>query len=263
MAAFDRVLAKYDWAKTHVDDFEAAVDDFRRSNPHTIGREDNVKTGQARFYVRQVPAIPNELAFMLGDVLHNLRSTLDHLAYSLVVAAGGKPNRCTSFPIGELAKDFKGLAKRNVPDLREACYNILDRIQPYKGGMGHQLWQLHKLDIVDKHRLLLTVSSVPVGRSMTPSERDGFRTRKTILGEYGFAARQMVSATANPISVPMQVGYELGSFPVFDVDENVGFEFYIAIYEPNIIEGMPTLLFLRGLASEIQAIINSFEPCLS
>src|ERR1035437_3291653 len=118
MTAFERVQAKYDWAKKRVDDFEAAVADFRRSNPHTIGREDNVETGQVRFYVQQVPAIPNELAFTLGDALHNLRSTLDHLAYALVVAAGGTPNRYTSFPIGELDKDFKGLAKRNVPSLR-------------------------------------------------------------------------------------------------------------------------------------------------
>jgi hypothetical protein len=61
----------------------------------------------------------------------------------------------------------------------------------------------------------------------------------------------------------MQAGYELGVFPAADVGENMGFAFDVAINEPNILEGIPTFLFLRGLASEILTIINNFGPCLS
>jgi hypothetical protein len=263
MSTFARVRAKYDWAKKHVNEFEAAVEDFRRSNPHTIGREDSVETGQVRFYIQQVPVIPNELSFMLGDTLHNLRSTLDHLAHALVVTSGGTPNRDTSFPICVSANDFPELSRKNMPGLRKPCYDILDRIQPYKGGWGHKLWQLNKLDIIDKHRLLLTINTVPIGRRLTTRERAAFRARETRIGPNTFAALQMASAAENPISVPMQAGYELGVFPATDVDEKMGFAFGVAINEPNILEGIPTSLFLRGLASEIFTIINNFGPCLS
>jgi hypothetical protein len=222
MSAFARVLAKYNWAKRHVNGFEAAVENFRRSNPHTIGREDSVETGQVRFYVQQVPVIPDQLAFMLGDTLHNLRSTLDHLAHALVIASGGTPNRDTSFPICVSAKDFPERSRRNMPGLRKPCHDILDRIQPYKAGWGHKLWQLNELDVIDKHRLLLTISTVPIGRSMTPRERAAFRARETRIGPHTFAALQLVSAAENPISVPMLAGYELGVFPATDVDENMG-----------------------------------------
>jgi hypothetical protein len=260
MTAFSRVLAKYDWAQKHVNDFEAAVMNFWRSNPHTIGREDNVETGHVHFYVQQVPVIPDELAFMLGDTLHNLRSTLDHLAYALVIAAGGTPDRDTSFPICNCAKDFPGLSRRHIPRLPEPWYKILDRIEPYEGGRGHRLWQLNKLDIIDKHRLLLTISTVPTGRSMTPREHAAFRARKTFIGPHTFAALQLVSAEQKPLSVQMQAGYELGVFPATDVDESMGFAFDVAINEKDIAQGIPTFLFLRGLASEILTIINNSAP---
>jgi hypothetical protein len=181
MTAFNRVLEKHNWAKKHIEKFDSAFRDFRLATPHTIGREDNVETGQVRYYVKQVPAIPDELSFMLGDTLHSLRSTLDHLAYALVTAAGGKLNRQTSFPISDSANKYPSLVVKKVPGLRQPCYDILHSIQPWKGGLGHQLWQLHELDIVDKHRVLLTVSSVPVGRSMTTSEKSAFRSRKLLL----------------------------------------------------------------------------------
>ncbi len=263
LCAFDTVLAKYNWAKKHADHFESAVGDFRRSNPHTIGHEENVRTGQVRFYVASVPIIPDELAFMLGDALHNLRSTLDHLAYALVTIAGGKPDRGTSFPISSTAEAYRDSWPRKVPGLRQPCYKVLDRIQAYKDGVGHRLWQLHQLEIVDKHRLLLTIASVPVGRTMTPSERAAFEVRKTIIGPRAFAMRQYAFAASKPIQVPMQAGYELGTFQTSEVNENMGFAFDIAINEPNIVEGiMPTFIFLRGVGSEILRIINDFGPYL-
>jgi hypothetical protein len=262
MPDFGSVLAKYGWARKHVSGFEAAVEDFRRSNPHTIGRENSVETDQVRFCVQQVPVIPDELAFMLGDTLHSLRSTLDHLAYALVIAAGGTPNRDTSFPICKSAKNFPGLSRLKLPSLRQPCYSVLDGVQPCEGGWGHRIWQLHELDIVDKHRLLLQINTVPTGRSMTSSERAAFRAKETFIGPNTFAALQVVSAGQKPLSVPMEVGYELGVFPATDVDENMGFAFDLAINEPNIVQGIPTFLFLRQLASEILTIINNFGPCL-
>jgi hypothetical protein len=258
-----RVLTKYDWAQKHVDKLEIAIDKFRRTNPHTIRREDDFKSGQVTFYVEQVPVIPDDLALMLGDAIHNLRSTLDHMAHALVKASGGTTDQYTAFPIFDDSKGYSALSRGKVPGLREPCYEILDRIQPYKDGWGHLLWQLHRLDIVDKHRLLLTICTKPVGRTMTPSEKAAFVARKTMVGPHTFAAKQYVYAAANPLIIPMQAGYKLGSFAASEVDENMGFAFDMAINEPGIVEGMPSFLLLRNFSSEISRIISDFGPCLA
>ena len=65
------------------------------------------------------------------------------------------------------------MSRRNGGDIKSQprCMIEMDNMQPYKGGFGDWAWKLHQLDIVDKHRPLLTVATVPVARSMTASER--------------------------------------------------------------------------------------------
>jgi hypothetical protein len=61
-------------------------------------------------------------------VAHNLRSSLDHLAWQLVEANGGapsdKPGQQTAFPIRDVLPESPTDAN---------------------------LWHLHRLDIIDKH----------------------------------------------------------------------------------------------------------------
>jgi hypothetical protein len=257
MTALDRVLAKYNWAKQHVDKFEVAVDDFRRNNPYSIRRKNDVERGQVTFYVESVPAIPDALSFMLGDALHNLRSTLDHLASALVVAAGGTPDSHTCFPIFDTSKAYEDLSRSRVKGLGKYCLEELDRVQPYKGAWGHWAWQLHRLDIVDKHRLVLTVASVPVARTMTPSEKAAFDARKTLIGPNTFAAMQMAKAANSPIAAPVEAGHELGTFPLSEANQNMGFAFDIAINEPEIVGLVPTFILLRTYCSETMQVINN------
>lgn len=50
-------------------------------------------------YVDEVAEVPLTFSAIIGDVLYDLRSALDHLAWQLVIANGGTPNRDTAFPI--------------------------------------------------------------------------------------------------------------------------------------------------------------------
>ena len=44
--------------------------------------------------------------------------------------------------------------------------HIVDAIQPYSGGAGDPLWSLHKLDIEDKHRLLIAKKDLTYVRTI-------------------------------------------------------------------------------------------------
>src|SRR5437660_4307259 len=55
---------------------------------------------------------PLELSTMLGDVVHNTRSALGHLAWQLVLVNGRSPSTNTEFPIAESEKRYTGIAPR-------------------------------------------------------------------------------------------------------------------------------------------------------
>jgi hypothetical protein len=63
------------------------------------------------------------------------------------------------FPIGEDRDQYQKERGRKVRGLRQNAIDGIDALEPYKGGRGHQLWMLNKLDNTDKHRLLLTAGS--------------------------------------------------------------------------------------------------------
>jgi len=124
----------------------------------------------------QIVAPPIELAVVFGDALHNLRSSLDHLARLLVLADGKSPidrgHRATAFPILLTApKDPIDIA----PGLKGEARVLLEEVQPYRSDAPaeHPLWRLHELNNVDKHRLLnITALSGAGGVAFVPAPLD-------------------------------------------------------------------------------------------
>jgi hypothetical protein len=65
--------------------------------------------------------------------------------------------------------------------MRQEAIDAIDATKPYAGG-NDALWRIHKLNNVDKHRLLITVGSmvrsVDIGSDMTRRMRKAFPDRK-------------------------------------------------------------------------------------
>lgn len=108
---------------------------------------------------------PLRLSVLLGDMLHNLRSSLDHLAWQLVLANGGTPDKKTSFPIL--------LQRKNAPpeiagEISPKAAALVEHFQPYNNASGapgeDPLHVLGALNNIDKHRefniAVLNVSDV-------------------------------------------------------------------------------------------------------
>ena len=98
----------------------------------------------------------DRIRILVGDVLHNLRQSLDHLAHSISgIVRGEDPGERSAFPITDDPKAFPGLLGGNIgspnampPGLAAAFENV----QPYKGGYYPLLFALKKLHDRDKHR---------------------------------------------------------------------------------------------------------------
>jgi len=112
----------------------------------------------------------SRLAVEVGDCLYNLRSGLDHLAYVLAVRFTGEPlpqqiAEDSEFPIfGDERKGVPGngpslfkAAARKIAGIDPDAQAVIEGLQPYCLGVdfrSHQLWRLHELARVDRHRLL-------------------------------------------------------------------------------------------------------------
>ena len=76
-SGFDHVWLKLDRAKQHIDDLEATIIAFHRTNPYPLVTEDDPQTGKRMVKIGKGPApIPDAVPLILGDAVHAIRTRL-------------------------------------------------------------------------------------------------------------------------------------------------------------------------------------------
>jgi hypothetical protein len=102
-----------------------------------------------------------DIATITGDALHDLRAALDHLAQQLYLVGFGSASYRdqTSFQIAQTPKKFRAGLPGRVHGMRQDAIDAICALEPYVGGKGTDLWVLHRLNNIDKHRLIVTVGS--------------------------------------------------------------------------------------------------------
>jgi hypothetical protein len=148
--------AKLSRAYEHLESVKTELESYWSSTPFTLTREDDL--ANAHHVVTGRLKDPSERLYLLvGDFAHNLRSVLDHIVYSLITEATGNTptsNR-VQWPVLQVPDPKVFAAQVGAMDQNAA--GEIERLQPYRAAAGfktHPLWQLNKLDIVDKHRRL-------------------------------------------------------------------------------------------------------------
>lgn len=156
------VRLKIERADKHIMDLQTEIRNFIDSNPYEVASKRNPQTRQLIYYVARADPIPNTFAAITGDVLNNLRNSSDHLAQQLylVGTGGAKGYRDqTSFLIAETAKKFKAGLPGKLEGMRQDAIKEIRALEPCQGGQGADLWAFHRLNNIDKHRLIVTVGS--------------------------------------------------------------------------------------------------------
>lgn len=116
--------------------------------------------------------VPRRIGMMAADVIHNLRTSLDHVAWQLAGLGAGQ-HRGTTFPIFEDAADYADREPRALRGVPAEGRSTIERLQPYhiravQNGteaprdlsLNALLMVLGRLDNVDKHTVLLATHSV-------------------------------------------------------------------------------------------------------
>jgi hypothetical protein len=255
-SAYHQVLVKFDRAEEHVKEFDSRWNAFRKTNPYAIEPEIDPQTGNVSYRVIEINDVPLCFSAIAGDVFHNLRSALDHLAWNMVEASGSTPNSQTAFPIFNSATEYEAQAPGRVHGMRQLAVEAIDRIRPYKGG-NEFLWRLHRLNNIDKHRLLIAIGLGDFGHRMTPSQHEKW------LRDHPIEAAAMRNRGLGLVFHPrfptraLQAGDILLTVPAAEVDENMGFVVDVALNEPEVIEEVfPLYLVFRSLQSEVRIVID-------
>jgi hypothetical protein len=252
----DSARIKIERAKEHVRDLEALVLAFKSGNPYGVVPELDSNTGERVFRFRATQSIPAEISLRAGEVIQNLRSALDCVVWALVEANGAKPGRNTYFPIAENAQKYKTQSPRKVQGMCQAAIDAIGLTKPYKGGT-EALWQLHELNNIDKHRLLLAAG---IGFRVTVQQQFG---RAFMVGAAGRGSVLLpnpiviVDRTPSNAIFPVIDGTEIFTLPA-EPNVDPQFTFEVAFNEPPIIEGEPILPFLHQLTDLVSGIVESF-----
>ena len=110
----------------------------------------------------------DEWSVIFSDAIHQLRTTLDNLAWGLAHLGGATPRkpRAIQFPIVGSLEDWPSEAKR-IAELSAVARVAIESVQPFqRTGTGNSpeqdgLLLLSRLNNADKHRILLQPSISP------------------------------------------------------------------------------------------------------
>lgn len=108
-------------------------------------------------------APPARFSVIAGEIVHHLRSSLDHLVHGLVLENGGQPSRFNQFPICTTERAFKDACNRRQLDgISPAAKAVVASVQPFTSSTPDDtvLHVVSELDNADKHRLLVVVAAM-------------------------------------------------------------------------------------------------------
>jgi hypothetical protein len=190
---------------------------------------------------QRVPTLSIDTVTTAGDVVHNFRSALDHLAQQLVLVGmecapviplTPKELKLIEFPIAETAEKYESDKAAKIQRMLPEAIEAIDAQKPYKGG-NDNLWRIHQLDIIDKHRALFTLG------------HDFLSTAEWYPGAYLMKAE-------NPLFAGVQT----------QVEQDIQLEILEAIGQPQLTEANALLPSLHQLVSFVDNLVVTFRPLL-
>ena len=205
-------LRRINRAKKHLNVLNREVKGFIASQPYRISINKDPKDGSYIIRPYLIKQYPVSWGFLIGEVVHGLRSALDNIAWVLAI----RQDRTISFPI---FIDRNDKFVNRLECLREDVRSDVEAVQPYNAPNGqermHPLWILHITDIIDKHRIILpgaTRVSVATG---LPSPRkylyiDGFKRLNKGTVEFRLTIPPDLKKNFKP-EVAAQIGFNISS----------------------------------------------------
>lgn len=158
---FEQSKLKIKRANQHIAQLEAYIASLSDSL-YSLSIEKNSQTGRAGLVCR-MRSNETDIPLFIGDIAHNLHSSLDILYCDILRHEGHSVNKHSKWPFRKSREELEaGLVNREEKNrLSKGIIElIVNTIQTYRGGKGDELYGLHDLNINDKHMLLVPTFNI-------------------------------------------------------------------------------------------------------
>lgn len=212
--------------------------------------------------VREQP--PPTWGPLFGDLIHNLRSTLDHLAIALVLANKPTANtRSNAFPIFDkdpsrpkASKRDKATWTRMVKNMSTEQVAAIRAVQPFNTpiseGLTNTLIVVSTLSNTDKHRGLIPIGGIVGGQiELLPRKLNGWQLDTNIADT---PAREIEDGAV----IARFRLTPLVADPDVNVDVGVSFGLNVTLDE-GVPPGTSIDNVLRASYTRVMDIVNDFE----
>jgi hypothetical protein len=183
-ADYSGARLKVERAEKHIADLETIFRHFVHENVKRLRPERKhrlLKGGQ----IARPATFPKHTPTILGDALHNLRAALDYTYHVAAEANHAAFDRFRRFPFGQDRQSVEGSINghklKGIAPSDAVIGTILDEIQPYESGK-FGLYGLHRLDITDKHLVLIPTLSEMAIQGLDFVDETGAKTGGGIYG---------------------------------------------------------------------------------
>jgi hypothetical protein len=148
---FHSARLKIDRANKHISELQTCLDEFLKTDFYILTEKKNAERGEHGFTITLLKPIPDEVALIAGDAIHNLRTALDFMFGEAV------QNRGFHFPAMDSRKKLaKAVQHGVINQFPKVAAVLLNVIEPHPTWYD-SIWTLHRLDVADKHQLLIPV----------------------------------------------------------------------------------------------------------
>jgi len=150
-------VAKIKRSETQIDDLNSRVRAFFDASPYEITSKLDANLKQEIWRFRFSRAIEDDFPVIVGEIIHNVRSSLDNLMCAVAFAHSGS-TAGTYFPFSKVgAQGLENEIASKCKKLPPLAKDMIRVLQPYNGG-NQILWLLHELNRTDKHVKLAPIN---------------------------------------------------------------------------------------------------------
>jgi hypothetical protein len=238
-------IASVDWVEARLPALDEQIKSWLDDNIEIVFVDTPEPATHDVIVAREKDLLPLEFNITAGAYINVLRSALDILAFAIGKREIVLNPDTIYFPVADSEADFvAGNYKGSefVRQLSADSRSIIEKFLPYRGG--HEgIWATHDLDIMRKHKRLLTVYVRPaswrvtgwgIGQTYKPIDGPGYieaGNGETALGLLAKGAKRP------------------------DVKANM----HVVFAPGTVLPGRPVVSAIHGFARTIRAVISAFD----
>lgn len=232
-------------ANRHIADLESTCQSFICENPYRLLAKYDQSTGTT--FVRAVldRRLPMEVSVIIGDALHNLRSSLDHLVTEAVIANGHEPCRENAFPVSKNEAGFKQSVLTKLRGTSREFIDFVTSLKPYQEAGDGVIFPLSQLNNLDKHMAIIPVASVHTLHNVRVRSADG--GIDVAIGSVPLSSNGTGEVKLVRIARPVEI----------HIEADAKTSFALVLHGTTILDGHPIIPTLQRFATRCLEIIDT------